>query len=124
MSYVDYEYYFKTYGGNAITADNAPRALQKASDTVDVLTYCRIVDRGVDGLTPFQKGIVQRVVCALAEWQENNADLLDAPYNSYAINGVSVSVGASPNVKRISGVTIPSGLYAELAKSGLCYRGV
>ena len=124
MSYVDYEYYSKTYGGNAITADNAPRALQKASDTVDVLTYCRIVERGVDGLTPFQKGIVQRVVCALAEWQENNADLLDAPYNSYAINGVSVSLGAAKTVRQICGVMIPSGLYAELVKSGLCYRGV
>lgn len=124
MSYVDYEYYSKTYGGNAITADNAPRALQKASDTVDVLTYCRIVERGVDGLTPFQKGIVQRVVCALAEWQENNADLLDAPYNSYAINGVSVSFAAAKTVRQICGVMIPSGLYAELVKSGLCYRGV
>lgn len=124
MSYVDYEYYSKTYGGNAITADNAPRALQKASDTVDVLTYCRIVDSGVDGLTPFQKGIVQRVVCALAEWQEDNADLLDAPYASYSINGVAVSLGKAQNVRQIGGVMIPSGLYAELIKTGLCYRGV
>lgn len=124
MSYVDYEYYSKTYGGKIITAEDAPRALQKASDTVDALTYCRIVERGVDGITPFQKGIVQRVVCALAEWQENNADLLDAPYNSYAINGVSVSVGAAKTVKQICGVMIPSGLYAELVKTGLCYRGV
>ena len=124
MSHVNYEYYANTYGGTAITADNAPRALQKASDTVDALTYCRIVERGVDDLTPFQKGIVQRVVCALAEWQENNADLLDAPYNSYAINGVSVSVGAAKTVKQVCGVMIPSGLYAELVKTGLCYRGV
>lgn len=124
MSYVDYEYYSNTYGGKTITADNAPRALQKASDTVDVLTYCRIVDRGVDGLTPFQKGIVQRVVCALAEWQEDNADLLDAPYASYSINGVAVSLGKAQNVRQIGGVMIPSGLYAELIKTGLCYRGV
>lgn len=124
MSYVDYEYYSNTYGGTSIAADNAPRALQKASDTVDTLTYCRIVERGIDGLTPFQKGIVQRVVCALAEWQEENADLLEAPYNSYAINGVSVSLGEAKNVRQIGGVMIPSGLYAELIKTGLCYRGV
>ena len=124
MSYVDYEYYSNTYGGTSITADDAPRALQKASDTVDALTYCRMVERGIDGLTPFQKGIVQRVVCALAEWQENNADLLDAPYNSYAINGGSVSVGAAKTVRQVCGVMIPSGLYAELIKTGLCYRGV
>lgn len=124
MSYVDYEYYSNAYGGTSIAADNAPRALQKASDTVDTLTYCRIVERGIDGLTPFQKGIVQRVVCALAEWQEENADLLEAPYNSYAINGVSVSLGEAKNVRQIGGVMIPSGLYAELIKTGLCYRGV
>lgn len=124
MSYVDYEYYSNTYGGNAITAENAPRALQKASETVDTLTYCRIVARGLDGLTSFQKGIVQRVVCALAEWQEDNADLLDAPYSSYSINGVAATWGATQNVKQIGGVMIPSGLYAELVKTGLCYRGV
>lgn len=124
MSYVDYEYYSNTYGGTSITAVNAPRALQKASDTVDALTYCRIVERGVDGLTSFQKGIVQRVVCALAEWQEDNADLLDAPYSSYSINGVAASFGTGKNVRQICGVMIPSGLYAELMKTGLCYRGV
>lgn len=124
MSHVDYEYYINTYGGTAITAENAPRALQKASCTVDALTYRRIAERGIDGLTPFQKGIVQRVVCALAEWQEDNADLLDSPYSGYAINGVSVSVGGASNVRQICGVMIPSGLYAELAQTGLCYRGV
>lgn len=124
MSYVDYEYYTGTYGGTTITADNALRAFQSASDAVDTLTYCRIVERGLDGLTPFQKGIVQRVVCSLAEWQEENGDLLDAPYNSYSINGVSVSIGAALNVKQIGGIMIPSRLYAELVKTGLCYRGV
>lgn len=124
MSYVDYEYYTDTYGGSLITAENALRAFQNASDTVDTLTYCRIVERGLDGLTPFQKSIVQRVVCSLAEWQEENGDLLDAPYNSYSINGVSVSIGAALNVKQIGGIMIPSRLYAELVKTGLCYRGV
>ena len=124
MSYVDYEYYSKTYGGKIITAEDAPRALQKASDTVDVLTFRRVAERGVDGLSPFQKGVVQRVVCALAEWQVDNADLLDAPYTGYAINGVSISVGGASNVRQICGVMIPSGLYAELAQTGLCYRGV
>lgn len=124
MSYVDFEYYESTYGGNVITAENALRAFQNASDAVDALTYCRIVERGLDGLTPFQKGIVQRVVCGLADWQQENADMLDSPYSSYSINGVAATWGASQNVRNIGGTLIPSRLYAELVKTGLCYRGV
>ena len=124
MSYVDYEYYSKTYGGKIITAEDAPNLLQGASDAVDVLTYCRIVSRGLDALTEFQRGIIQRVVCALAEWQHENADILDNPYNSYSINGVAASWGATQGVKSISGIMIPTRLYSELVKTGLCYRGV
>ena len=124
MSYVDLAYYLNTYGGRTITAENASRAFQNASDTIDTLTLCRIVACGIDGLTPFQKGIVQRVACALAEWQEEHADMLDSPYSSYSINGVAATWGASPNVRNIGGTLIPSRLYAELVKTGLCYRGV
>ena len=124
MSYVDYEYYSETYGGKIITAEEAPKALQKASDTVDVITFNRITERGIEALTGFQRDIVQRVVCALAEWQTQNADIIDNPYSSYSINGVSASWGASKSVKCVSGVLIPSGLYAQLVKTGLCYRGV
>ena len=124
MIYVDYEYYSETYGGKIITAEDAPKALQKASDTVDVITFNRIVERGIEALTGFQRDIVQRVVCALAEWQTQNADIIDNPYSSYSINGVSASWGTSKSVKCVGGVLIPSGLYAELVKTGLCYRGV
>lgn len=124
MSYVDYEYYTKTYGGSIITAVDAPKSLQKASEAVDSLTYCRIVSRGLEGLSGYQKGIVQNVVCALAEWQTENADILTSPYSSYSINGVSATWGAGTGVKKICGVFIPSHLYAELVKTGLCYAGV
>lgn len=124
MSYADYEYYTSKFGGSAISAQDAPRALQRASDSVDALTYCRIVKRGFDALTDFQKDIVQRVVCALAEWQWENADLLNSPYQTYSINGVSAAWGSSQNVKRVGDTLIPSRLYAELVKTGLCYRGV
>lgn len=124
MSYVDYEYYSKTYGGKIITAEEAPNLLQSASDAVDTLTFCRIVSCGLDALTAFQRGIIQRVVCALAEWQHENADILDNPYNSYSINGVAASWGAAKGVKSIDGIMIPTRLYSELIKTGLCYRGV
>lgn len=124
MSYVDYQYYTNTYGGSVIAAIDASLAFERASATVDALTHCRIVKRGIDDLTDFQKDIVQRVVCELAEWQEENLDMLSSPYSSYSINGVSASWGASQSVKHVGDTLIPSRLYAELVKTGLCYRGV
>ena len=96
MSYVDYEYYVSTYGGTVIAADKAHRAFRNASDAVDALTHCRIVERGLDGLTAFQKGIVQRVVCDLAEWQEKKLRY-DNYANSpdYTLGGVA-NPGAAP----------------------------
>jgi hypothetical protein len=124
MSYADYKYYTETYGGSIITAQNASKTLQNASDTIDVLTYCRIVSCGPEGLSEHQKSIVQKVTCALAEWQEENHDMLSSPYSSYSINGVAATWGASAGVRKINGVMIPNNLYAELVKTGLCYPGV
>lgn len=122
--YANYSYYIDNYGGSLITVDEAAERLQTASDTIDTLTYCRIISYGFEALTDFQKGIIQKAVCQLAEWQYKNADILDNPYNSYSINGVSASWGNSAGVRKINGVLIPSSIYAELIKTGLCYAGV
>jgi hypothetical protein len=124
MNYVDYSYYTETYGGTTITAQNAPKTFQIASKTIDTLTYCRIVKRGLEGLTAFQKEIVQWVTCALAEWQAENEDILNNLCSSYSINGVSAAWTPGANIKQINGVMIPASIYAELVKTGLCYRGV
>lgn len=122
--YADYDYYVNTYGGTALSVEEAPRALLDASETVDSLTYCRIVSCGLDGLTDFQRGIVQRVVCKLAEWKKENAGMIDSSYTSYSINGVTANFGDSPGVSTFNGVKIPRSIYAELIKTGLCYSGV
>jgi hypothetical protein len=66
---------------------------------------------------------VQKVTCGLAEWQTENADVLALPYSSYSINGISATLGGG-TVKTINGVMIPQHLYADLAKTGLCFPGV
>ena len=124
MAYVDYGYYMDTYRGTAIPPEEADGAFLTASDTVDALTYCRISERGFDSLTAFQRSTIQRVVCRLADWQTDNADMLDSAYTNYAINGVSASWGAGAGVRRINGQTVPASVYAELVKTGLCFAGV
>lgn len=124
MAYVDYNYYTETYGGTHIAESEAPRALQTASGVVDSLTYCRINSVGLESLTAFQQDIIKRVTCALADWQTENADILDNPYSSYSINGVAASWGKSAGVRQVNGVLVPTRIYAELIKTGLCYPGV
>lgn len=124
MAYVDYNYYTDTYGGTRITASEAPRAFQNASNAIDILVYRRIASDDLEGLTDFQKGIVQEVTCALAEWQTENNDILTSPYSSYSINGVNATWGKSAGVRLVNGVMIPNQIYAELVKTGLCYPGV
>lgn len=124
MAYVDYDYYVNTYGGDRITASGATRALQEASNTIDSLTYRRIGSDDMEGLTAFQKQVIQHATCALADWQTENAEILSSPYSSYSINGVNAVWGKSAGVKQVCGVLIPNQLYAELVKTGLCYPGV
>jgi hypothetical protein len=124
MAYVDYKYYTETYGGDRIAASEAPRAFQTASNAVDSLTYCRINSAGLESLTAFQQNVIKQVTCALADWQTENADLLDNPYSSYSINGVAATWGKSAGVRQANGVMVPNRIYAELVKTGLCYPGV
>lgn len=124
MAYVDYSYYTETYGGNAIAASEAPRAFQMASNIVDSLTYCRINSVGLEALTDFQRDIIKQVTCALADWQTENADILDNPYSSYSINGVAATWGKSAGIRQVNSIMIPNRIYAELVKTGLCYPGV
>ena len=124
MAYVDYDYYVKTFGGSRITAQEAPRAFQDASNVIDSLVYRRIDSSDLGGLTGFQRDIVQWVTCALADWRAENADLLTSPYSSYSINGVAATWGKSAGVRQVNGIMIPNQLYAELVKTGLCYPGV
>ena len=124
MAYVDYNYYVNTYGGNKITAENASEAFRAASDVVDTVTYCRIPGCGLEGLTVFQRGIIQRAVCKLADWRAEHADMLDSPYESYTINGVSATWGAGAGVRCVCGQIIPTSVYSDLVRTGLCFAGV
>jgi hypothetical protein len=124
MAYVTYSYYSDTYGGTRITADEAPGALQAASNVIDSITYCRIGSDDLESLTAFQKKLVQDATCALAEWRIDNADILDNPCSSYSINGVAATWGKSAGVRQVNGILIPNQIYAELVKTGLCYPGV
>lgn len=123
-SYADKEYYLKTYKGTIISEDKIEEKLIEASMHINTLTFNRIVAKGFENLTDFQKDIIQRVVCKLADFEHENEDLLKTMLSSYAINGVSMNFGENWNVYIQNGVAIPKKDYYLLGQTGLTCRNL
>jgi len=123
--YVDSNYYKNTYKGTAMSdTEIINRQLEIASSHIDSLTFNRIVAKGLDNLTSFQQKIVKRTVCELADFEFENADVLQTTLSNYSINGVSMSFGDSANIEVINGVTLPKQLYNYLMQTGLTCKNV
>lgn len=93
--YADYEYYVQSYRGDILTADNAAKWLDRASDYIDGRTLGRLqTDFPVDD---YSIGRVKKAVCAVAEEMYQQDLLLQA---SSAVAKTDGSV--SPPVKSIT----------------------
>ena len=118
--YADYDYYSVEYHGQ-MPEEEAMSALKQACRHIDTLTYNRIVGRGFERLTAFQQGIIKEVACMMADFEHNNADMINSLVNSYSINGASISFGGEgANYKLVNGVVVQRDVYAYLSQSGLC----
>lgn len=125
MAYEPYataEYYSNVYKGVVIPGEDLEQVLKRTSRHIDSLTYNRIVGQGLSNLTDFQREIIQEVCCLQAEFEYENADLIESVLKSYAINGVSMSFGDSWNIKVENGVAIRRDVYNMLCQTGLCCR--
>lgn len=118
--YADEEYYSNQFEGKKIPYNERNKYLTEASRHIDSLTYNRIVGRGFLSLTPFQQAVIQDVVCRQAEFEFENADLLDTILSSYSLNGVSMGFqGKSWNVFADKGIAMKKSDYALLSQTGL-----
>lgn len=120
--YVTPDYYRDTYKGTILLEDDMEKALRTASRHIDSLTYNRIVGRGISRLTAFQQDLIREVCCRQADFEQENADLIESVLQSYAINGVSMSFGDSWNIRVENGVAVRRDVYNMLAQTGLCCR--
>ena len=100
------------YSGN-IPAEELEKRLRRACRDIDSLTFNRIVKAGFENLTEFQQGLIKEAVELHADFCYENAELLESPLASYAINGVSMSFDKSKTVT-IGGVTTSSEVYGLL----------
>jgi hypothetical protein len=122
--YADYEYYSVEYYGQ-MSQEEATSALKQACRHIDALTYNRIKGRGFENLTEFQQGIIKETACMMADFEHNNADMINSLVNSYSINGASISFnGEGANYTLVNGVVVQRDVYAYLCQTGLCCRSM
>lgn len=110
---------YERYGDDLIPADKIEKALDRASDQIDRLTYNRIVAWGVDNLTPFQRNNVTKAVCQQADFQYQYGDYLDAPLAGYSAGSVSLSFRS---VEGAGGVKTTDAVIGLLRATGLTDR--
>lgn len=122
LAYVTPEEYTEL-GYKKVPSPAIRMALRDASRQVDTLTFNRIVAKGFENLTVFQKEIIKEVVCKQADFLYENADAISSVLDSYAINGVSMKFGTGFNVRMENGLPIQSTVYSLLEQTGLCWRG-
>lgn len=120
--YVSNDYYLDAFGGTLLPGEERAKALRKASRHIDTLTYNRIVGQGFSNLTDFQQEVIREVVCQQAEFEYENADVIESILTSYSINGTSASFGNSWNVFAEYGIAMRKDVYAMLCQTGLCCR--
>lgn len=118
--YADAAYYKDVFGGDMIPAGDLDKHLLTASRHIDSLTYNRIVSRGIANLSEFQQDIIREVCCEMADFEYENADMIQSVLQNYSINGVSMSFGNSWNVRTMSGVAVKADTYDKLSQTGLC----
>jgi len=125
MPYVPYvtpDYYKEIYKGSTVPEDELKRVLRQASRHIDSLTYNRIVGRGFSNLTEFQQEVIQEVVCLQADFEHENAEVIDTVLSNYSINGTAMQFGQGWNVFTDKGVAVKRDVYTQLSQTGLCCR--
>lgn len=122
--YTDFEYYTNEYKGT-MPEEEAVKALKQAERHIDTLTYNRIKKCKFEGLTEFQQGIVKECACMMADFEHNNASMINSLVNSYSINGASITFsGECANCQLVDGVIVQKDTYAYLAQTGLTCRSL
>ena len=117
--------YFQGDYNGAIPEEKLQSALYDASRHIDSLTFNRIIGKGYNNLTDFQKEILSQVCVKQADFEYENEDILQSIMSSYSINGVSMSLNAGGwNVFVQNGIVMQRDVYDLLKQTGLCCRRI
>lgn len=121
---IDLNYYFDVYHGTVLTNDEAgEKALNRAYRQINIICKNRLDDGTIDSFPEKVQNIVKTVICEQADFNTDNADLINSALSEYKINGVSVKFETNSQIKNYGGIFIKGELISELAIYGLTYRG-
>lgn len=109
-------------GYSAVPAENTAQYLKDASRNIDTLTFNRIVAKGYDNLTDFQKEIIAECVCKQADFLYENKDAISSVFDTYSINSVTMKFGTGFAFSVENGVPVLTEVYTLLEQTGLCCR--
>ena len=115
--YATSEYYLGTYQGTVIKPEDLDRALSRASDEIDSLTYNRIRAKGFDNLTEFQQEKVRQAACIQADFQAQYGEFLSNPLGAFSAGSISVNFR-----EKVNGVAASSEALRLLGQTGLTSR--
>lgn len=125
--YATSEYYFNEFKGTVLSKGNEDRYLQEASEKIDSITFNRIVGRGFDNLTQFQKDKIQKAVCYQAEYILKNGynDEEKQDVSSYSVLDISVTVKEKTNTEKTQAAKecMSEKAYDLILKTGLATKG-
>lgn len=112
---------YDKYGDGVIPADQLDKALDRASDQIDRLTYNRIVACGFDNLTPFQRTNVTKATCQQADFVYKYGDYLTMPLSGYSAGSTSMTFKAATGA---GGVQTTDAVLDLLVPTGLTDRRI
>ncbi|MNO37504.1 hypothetical protein D3C76_275870 [compost metagenome] len=111
---------YDLYGDGSIPTEQLDKALERASDQVDQLTYNRIVARGFSNLSPFQRKKVIKAVCEQADFAFKYGDYLTMPLSGYGAGSISMTFKATEGA---GGIQTTDEIINLLLPTGLTNRG-
>lgn len=101
---------------------------ERASDILDVITFNKIADKGIDFYPLSVQNKIKKATCALCESIQISGGITSLAQSSDNLSNVSIgsfSYGKAPDsdTKNVYGVTIPPLVYMYLSNTGLLYCG-
>ena len=121
MAYADYNFYISSYHGDLLTAENADKWLERASDELDTLTFRRLEDGFPENASDALR--VRKAVCAAAEAlylidEQHRATLAQKDETGRYVGAVSSLKSGSESISYSApGSAVSSSAYAAAAAS-------
>jgi len=129
MAYIDWAYFQAYAPGSSVTATEFPALAERASDVIDMLTFCRIKEAG--GLSALPSSIQDAVKKATAA-QVETLDLFGGAMATAgaAVNPNSATIGKFSYSRSewsggsINGIPLSPLVSGYLGCTGLMYAGI